>query len=336
MIAVEAVGDGRRRRLQIYGLIDVGMALWEMARHQRIYGTSSPDALVVVSTRPGDLSICRADRPVIRLRGGQVVSPLRSVLYQGPVAGFFADATDALIEEAIRRSGLPSSRAPRDEPDDGRDCAHLEFIESVLLQTAEQHHGGALLFVPDEVADDDPLLLENVSIKYRLPSTRPRDALLAAMAVRLERNDLHGRLHEQSRVTRERLEELENMDWSQREYEDSAKDAARFIASLTAVDGAVVLTDKLRIIGFGSEVRVSESGTDTIFHAKNDEGTEVTADPFTNYGTRHRSAFRFVEGMDPAVAFILSQDAGIKAATLVEDRVVMWSYFEVGYTTALS
>jgi hypothetical protein len=58
--------------------------------------------------------------------------------------------------------------------------------------------------------------------------------------------------------------------------------------------------------------------------------------PFTSYGTRHRSAFRFVEGMHPAVAFILFQDGGIKAATLVEDRVVMWSYFEVGYTTALS
>ncbi len=336
MIAVEVVGEGYRQRLQIYGLIDVGMALWEMARHQRISGTSSPEALVIVSTHPGELSICRGDHPVIRLRGGQVVSPLRSVLHQGPVARFFVDATKSLINDAIQRSGLPSSRVRRDEPDDGRDFAHLDFVESVLLYAAEQHHGGAVLFVPDKVTDDDRLLLENVSIKYRLPSTRPRDALLEAMAVRLERNDLHERLHEQSSVSREQLEELEALDWNQREYEDSAKDAARFIASLTAVDGAVVLTDKLRIIGFGAEVRVSDSGTDTIYHAKNEEATEATDAPFTSYGTRHRSAFRFVEGMDPAVAFILSQDGGIKAATLVEDRVVMWSYFEVGCTTALS
>jgi hypothetical protein len=85
---------------------------------------------VVVSTRPGELSICRGDRPVIRLRGGQVVRPLRSVLHQGPIAGFFAGATDALIEETIRRSGLPNSRVRREEPDDGRAFAHLEFIES--------------------------------------------------------------------------------------------------------------------------------------------------------------------------------------------------------------
>ena len=54
LIAVEQIGEGTRRRLQIYGLIDVGMALWEMARHERISGPTSPEALVVTSTRPGE------------------------------------------------------------------------------------------------------------------------------------------------------------------------------------------------------------------------------------------------------------------------------------------
>jgi DNA integrity scanning protein DisA with diadenylate cyclase activity len=117
---------------------------------------------------------------------------------------------------------------------------------------------------------------------------------------------------------------------------NSSRDAALFIGSLTAVDGAVVLTDKLRIIGFGSEVKVSSPGTDTIHIAKDEEGDESTAVPRTGYGTRHRSAFRFVENMEPSVTFILSQDGGIKAATKVDERVVMWPYFEVGYTTALS
>ena len=329
LIAVEQIGEGASRRLQIYGLIDVGVTLWKMARHERICGTASPDALVVASTRPGELSISRGDRPVIRLRGREVVSPLRSVLLRGPVARFFLNASDELIREACERSGVKQNP----EEDDGLSMSHLSFIESVLLHTAELKHGGALLFVRDVVADNEASLQEVVSIKYRLPSARPRDALVAAMAVRLEHNDLHERLHKRRTLKEQDLENLETLAWCQRDHEDSSRDAAQFIGSLATVDGAVVLTDKLRIIGFGGEVRVSRPGTDTIYIAKNEEGDEITAAPFTGYGTRHRSAFRFVEKMEPSVAFILSQDGGIKAATKVGERVVMWPYFEVGFTT---
>ena len=83
----------------------------------------------------------------------------------------------------------------------------------------------------------------------------------------------------------------------------------------------MVLTDKLRLIGFGAEVRVS-TGTDTTHVAEDAEGERLTPGPFTSYGTRHRSSFQFVEGIEPAVAFIQSQDGGIKAATMVNGRVV--------------
>jgi hypothetical protein len=332
LIAVEQYGEGAGRRLQIYGLIDVGITLWNMARHERISGTASPDALVVASTRPGELSISRGDHPLIRLRGGDVVSPSQSVLLRGPVARFFLNASDEFIREACERSGV--SQNP--EQDDTLSLSHLWFVESILLHTAEMKHGGALLFVQDVLADNEARLHESVSIKYRLPSTRPRDALLAAMAARLEHNDVHQRLHKRRSVKEQDLENLEELAWHQRDCEDSSRDAARFIGSLAAVDGAVVLTDKLRIIGFGGEVRVSGPGTDTVHIAKNEECDEMSAAPFTAYGTRHRSSFRFVETMEPSVAFILSQDGGIKAATKVGERVVMWPYFEVGFTTALS
>jgi hypothetical protein len=332
LIAVEPVGEGAGRRLHIYGLIGVGMALWEMALHERISGTTSPQALVVASTRPGELNISRGDHPVIRLRGGEIVSPTQSVLFRGPVARFFLYASDALIWDACEPAGVHQDP----EADEGLSLAHLQFIESILLYAAELKHGGTLLFVSEAVADNDPRLQKAVSLKYRLPSTRPREALLAAMAVRLEHNDLHERLDRRRTVRQEDLENLEALAWYQRELEDSSRDAARFIGSLTAVDGAVVLTDTLRIIGFGGEVTGSRSGTGTIHIATNEEGDETTTAPFTDYGTRHRSAFRFVEHMAPSVAFILSQDGGIRAATRVGERVVMWPYFELGYTTALS
>ncbi len=332
LIAVEKIKDGTNWYLQIYGLIDVGLALWRMAQHERIGGIASPEALVVASTRPGELNICRGDHPVIRLRGGQIVKPTRSVLFHGPIARFFFNATIDLIGKVCDCSGV--NQDP--EEDDTLSFFHLWFIESILLHINKLRHGGALIFVQDTVADNDKYLHQAVSIKYRLLSTRPQDALVAAMAARLQHNDLYERLYEHRTGKLEDFEDLEALAWHQRNLKDFSLDTARFIGSLSAVDGAVVLTDKLRILGFGGEVRVSEMGTDTIHIAKNEEGDQFTDAPFTSYGTRHRSAFRFVESMEPSVAFILSQDGGIKAATKVGERVMMWPYFEVGYTTALS
>lgn len=160
------------------------MALWEMARHERIMGHASPEALIVSSSRPGELSISRGDRPVIRLRGGRIVTPTDSVLRDGPVAEFFVNSTVNFITNACHLSGIRQDPAE----DDGLAFATQSFVESILLYTADLRHGGTLLFVPEEMTHEDSRLKSRLSIKYVLPSTRPRDALVSAMAARLRHN----------------------------------------------------------------------------------------------------------------------------------------------------
>lgn len=331
LIAVELVGEGADRRLQIYGLIDIGLALWEMARHERIMGHSSPEALIVASSRPGELNISRGDRLVLRLRDGRLVNPIDSVVMHGPVAEFFAPATDVFIRNALELSGIDQDPAE----DDGLSFAHLSFVESVLLYTAEMRHGGTLLFVPEEVTHEDSRLKGRVNIKYVMPSTRPRDSLVTAMATRLQRNAAAEKLDGRKTIKGGDFQELEAMAWNQGNDEDAARDAARFIASLTAVDGAVVLTDTLRIIGFGGEVIAGFAGSDTVHLAQNAEGTETREVSFTGFGTRHRSAFRFAASMESSVAFVMSQDGGVKAVRQVGAKLLMWSYFNIGFAPAL-
>src|SRR5438477_9778578 len=147
-----------------------------------------------------------------------------------------------------------------------------------------------------------------MSIKYILPNTRPQTALVSAMAARLKHNALSERLQNRRTVKAEELEQLDALAGDQQTCEDAARDAARFIASLTAVDGAVVLTDTLRIIGFGVEVTTSLSGVDKVYVTEDADGTDVKETRFAEFGTRHRSAFRFAASMEQAVAFVLSQD----------------------------
>jgi hypothetical protein len=211
----------------------------------------------------------------------------------------------------------------------------MAFIESLLLYTADLKHGGTLLFVPEEYTHDDVRLKSRVSIKYVLSSRRPAEALVSTMAARLRNNHAAERLDSRKTIKVGELEQNAVLAERQQECEDAARDAARFIASLSAVDGAVVLTDTLRIIGFGAEVTATFSA-DTFHVAQNAEGTETKEARFANYGTRHRSAFRFVGSLESSVAFVMSQDGGVKALRQVGSNLVMWPYFQIAFITAIS
>lgn len=96
-----------------------------------------------------------------------------------------------------------------------------------------------------------------------------------------------------------------------------------------------MLTDTFRVIGFGAEVTASFAGTDKVHVAQDVEGTESKEAGFVEFGTRHRSAFRFAGSMESAVALVMSQDGGIKAVRQIGARLLMWTYFKIGFVTAL-
>ena len=81
-------------------------------------------------------------------------------------ACFAADRTGGAANVA---GSLLERAAPSD---DAENMAHLRFVESILLYTAEMQHGGTILFVPEEMNHDDSRLKGRVSIKYVLSSTR--------------------------------------------------------------------------------------------------------------------------------------------------------------------
>jgi hypothetical protein len=107
-----------------------------------------------------------------------------------------------------------------------------------------------------------------------------------------------------------------------------------FLARLAAVDGALLITDHYRLLGFGVEVR-SQSEVNTIEIArvpKYPDGnlTPGGTEPIERHGTRHRSAFRFCKDAQQCGAFILSQDGGVKAVRYVDGAVHMWRNVSVG------
>ena len=83
------------------------------------------------------------------------------------------------------------------------------------------------------------------------------------------------------------------------------------IAGLTAVDGAVVMTDQYELLGFGAKI-TRRKGRDRVERVTVTEpiegGGAIVAHPEELGGTRHQSAAQFVHDQREAVALVASQD----------------------------
>lgn len=96
------------------------------------------------------------------------------------------------------------------------------------------------------------------------------------------------------------------------------------LSSLASVDGALVLTDKLNLLGFGAEFRVYGESQNSISFSEDAFGRKVNERRYESFGTRHRSAFRFCNEYPNSVAFVISQDGDVKAIKKVNNNLIVW------------
>lgn len=96
-----------------------------------------------------------------------------------------------------------------------------------------------------------------------------------------------------------------------RHWQDMIGNTVEALAGLTAVDGAMVLTDRYELLGFGAKVG-RRQGWAQVERVRVTEpvegGTAVVVAPGELGGTRHLAAAQFVHDQHDAVALVASQD----------------------------
>jgi hypothetical protein len=200
---------------------------------------------------------------------------------------------------AVLRKGLPGNDVLEAQAV-WRECLVLAILARMIVA---EGHGGILLIVPDEkgawAGDLNPF-----AYPFARPDTTIRDG------IRRELRD--------SQAQGEMIEQL----W-QSDLPDDLKhrvagavaqgawyneQAVRAIASLSGVDGAIVMTRDLRVLGFGAKLAAS-SPTAQVSLLRPEPGSEPEPCPLRDVGgTRHQSAAQFVGGHRDVVAVVISED----------------------------
>ena len=177
-----------------------------------------------------------------------------------------------------------------------------------LATTVAVSHGGAFAVLPDE---------SPAGIRIKYPA---RDLDVAKNVLRFWASCFDS----EKETAATELERKGNL-W------ESAKrrmfSAARALAELANVDGCVVLDRRMRLVGFGGEIRINDEDVRGALCSEADPETLAHREPvdIERWGTRHRSAFRLCASRPGTLMFVVSQDGDLGVFYgLTPQRVCVW------------
>jgi hypothetical protein len=317
----------RRRRqmpqIAVKGLLDTGSGWFRAGRGEAREGYKLPPFLTVIVSGPGTIGLHRSGEFLLGLMRGKIISQEGQSLADGPIPGFFNASAQALEAELRSRLGeqkFADVSLLTDSPSEQL----FKCVRRILLKIGDAGHGGTLIVVPDEIQVHDPRLTQRLRVKYGCSTDRAWKTLVELIHTDADWNVLLSSLGKPSTYSSDELAlqaiQLQgSLIWARTALDDSLA----FIADLARVDGAVVMTDRLRVIGFGAEVVVGQSGLGSVVD-QSANGYFARSVSIDDFGTRHRSAFRLCSNYEGALAFIISQDGAIRAARRVGKDLAFW------------
>jgi hypothetical protein len=280
---------------------------------------------VVCVNGPGDLEVCRGAQLLGQLRDGTISGASLDVLQSRWLFGAFAEVRhDLLALHAAARAERGQRWAALD-PLLPRVLAQ-QMVKRLIATVQLAHHGGTVLLVPRAWAER--LLQPNpyVSIKYRSTAAASRARYQTLLLAILETLATLPSLE----PTREPL-----VGWHTYEHATDATlatldealfEMASLIAGLTAVDGAVVLTKRFDVLGFGAEITCHAAQVTHVARALDREADTTRLERVDDVGTRHRSAYRFAHCVPDAIIIVISQDGGVQFVHQWKEQVTYWEH----------
>lgn len=309
--------------LLIWGLVQSGPR-WVQTVHG---GGKSfnplPSCLVLYVTGPGRITACIGLTTIATLRGGEIACPSLDVFDSSWLSQNFREERDelmALHEAARRREG--AEWAPLD-PHFVRTVAQ-HVVRRVIGIMRNSHHGGTILFIPPERSGE--CLEDNRYLNFRYtfvdeePRRRFRTIIVSitnALCAVFGRAGVRDRPVGWDDYVASEDPLLSLLD-------EKIFELAHLVASLTAIDGAVVMTRRFELLGFGAEISGKLEKVRCVRRALDLEGERTEPEHTEGVGTRHRSVYRICNEIHDALAIVVSQDGSVRFVKWKDEAVTYW------------
>ena len=246
-----------------------------------------PNYLTVTSTLPGELSFSMQGFILLVLKNGVLSYPSSNPIWSGPISDYLEPSRKDLYDDVL---GELKTNDFSENDNDFPAKSYNYFLERILYNIRQLGHGGTVILVPQAIGFDDPRLADRVFLKYATSQDYAWDSLVRSLVNHRRYYDLYFGLTEgKDELTMAAFEQYCTLEAEKAGVDEDNQDIAKSIASLTGVDGALVLTTHFKVLGFGGEIVAASPTLESVTEASDDR----LVTPIESFGTRHRSAFRF-------------------------------------------
>ncbi|MGV8075069.1 MAG: hypothetical protein AB2L11_11000 [Syntrophobacteraceae bacterium] len=178
---------------------------------------------------------------------------------------------------------------------------------NIIRLTREAGHGGCFMIVPNVGWED-----KGLRIKYQYNKDEEVD-ILYKLSCWL--NEILGKNAYQEKLSHNSFKEYEK--------------TIGLVSQLSKVDGAVVISRNLEILGFGAILELEEnSGSqDAVYECAGCDYEPCKKKSLSLFGTRHRSAASFCKRCSGSTAYVISQDGDLRIMYSITDRIYLWDGF---------
>ncbi len=304
--------------LVIWGIMNIGQDYFNLINGKSSAAFALPNFLVIGVTAPGFLTMSTMGRVLLKIRNGQLVFPSINELSESAVGKHLADSAAQLYGDICKK--LNTKVYSNDDSNEHPYQVYYRTIANIMRQTREHFHGGTFIIVPNELTIEDERLKDRINLKYKIQPLSIWDELVKEAVSNKKYFD---KVFKKS-ITLSELKENGKQDTIREGAEQKIFEYEFFVSKLSSVDGAVLLNQRLDILGFGGEITASSSSLQIVRKAHDAYGNKWTEVSIQSFGTRHRSALRFCSSYENACAFVISQDGSAKAIKRVGSHVYMW------------
>lgn len=328
------VGEGGGGELVIWGLLDQFTSIRQFQVFAAPGTLLPPGVLHARIVGVGNITVFDRDlRPLASLIKGDLPT-FYDVLERGPVGRCLdrwlqnlRPAVDKAMARLARIEGTVRPITTEDLAAVFNVLAKMS-LRRVLIAVRDYGHGGAILLSPD-------VSNQFLDVHFRMVYRRLVQALCRAAHYNCMQKWLNDVLSDGTLVPRSFAESHLRVERSANPALGEVTGCVRFIASLTRVDGLVLLDSNLVLRGFGCKIN-NIPDLPTLHLAGDEDGHTLGTDTAQRFGTRHQSMMRFCSQIPDSIGFVVSQDGDVRAMTRVGDNLVLWEnvYLELTASTA--